>query len=357
MTITADTSASHERAIIPTRAWRSDDAMSSQTPLLSIRNLVVETGEPENPTRLVDGFSLDLAASDRVALVGESGSGKSVTARAIMRLDAGFDYSGEISFNGRNLLALPEKEMVAVRGHEIGMVFQDPMGALNPLMTIGDQIAEPLRVAGVGKGEARRRVEAVLDELGVANAAKRMRAYPHEFSGGMRQRVVLAMALVSEPALIIADEPTTALDVRVQEQVLTLLDKVSRDRGLAVLLITHDLATVAGFTDRVAVMYSGRKVDEASVDSLFVEPAHPYTQGLLQAVPRIDQTVRRLLTIPGAPPHPANRPTGCAFHPRCPKAFDLCSTSQPELRVSPNGGRVACHLYPIPSTTTEEVVR
>ncbi|MDQ4213553.1 ABC transporter ATP-binding protein [Microbacterium capsulatum] len=316
------------------------------TALLSVRNLTIDAGPKSEPIRLVEDFSLEMSPGDRVALVGESGSGKSVTARSIMRLDPDFRISGTVEFQGQDLLKLSDKQMVGVRGHKIGMVFQDPMGALNPLMTVGEQVMEPLRIAGVSRAEAEKRAKSVLEELGVVNAEARMKAYPHEFSGGMRQRVVLAMALISDPSLIIADEPTTALDVRVQEQVLTLMDKVSKERGLAVLLITHDLGTVAGFTDRVAVMYSGRKVDEGTVDNLFERPAHPYTQGLLQAVPRIDQTVPRLLTIAGAPPHPANRPTGCAFNPRCPKAFDLCRQEVPELRPSPDGGVVACHLYP-----------
>ena len=315
------------------------------TPLLSLRDVSIATGPKDARTSLVEGFSLDLATGDRVALVGESGSGKSVTARAILRLDPGFTVDGRILLDGSDLLSLGPKAMTAIRGHRIGMVFQDPMGALNPLMTIGAQVAEPLRVAGMGKAEARRLTRDTLEELGVVNAAQRMDAYPHEFSGGMRQRVVLAMALVGNPSVLIADEPTTALDVRVQEQVLALLDRVSRDRGLAVLLITHDLGTVAGFADRVAVMYSGRKVDEGSVDQLFANPAHPYTRGLLKAVPRIDQAVDRLATIPGAPPHPANRPGGCAFHPRCAFAMDVCRTEVPALRVTPAGGKVACHLF------------
>ncbi|MEA5455726.1 ABC transporter ATP-binding protein [Sinomonas sp. JGH33] len=342
------------KTLIGTSPQRNGEGTPDGATLLSVRDLVIEAGPKESRLRLVDGFSLDLAAGDRVALVGESGSGKSVTARAIMRLDPEFTLAGSIALNGKNLLELSEKEMVRVRGRQIGMVFQDPMGALNPLMTIGEQVAEPLRSTGLRRAEAERRAQAVLEELGVANAAARMRAYPHEFSGGMRQRVVLAMALVCEPALIIADEPTTALDVRVQEQVLTLMDRVSKERGLAMLLITHDLATVAGFTERVAVMYSGRKVDEAAVDTLFTHPAHPYTQGLLQAVPRIDQSTRRLLTISGAPPHPADRPTGCTFHPRCPRAFDLCSVEVPELRPAPQGGMVACHLYPEPGKVVEQ---
>ena len=324
----------------------------ASTPLLSVRNLTIDAGPKDDPIRLVEDFSLEMHPGDRVALVGESGSGKSVTARSIMRLDPDFRLSGSVEFQGQDLLKLSEKQMVRVRGHRIGMVFQDPMGALNPLMTVGDQVMEPLRISGVPRAEAAKRAKAVLEELGVVNAEARMKAYPHEFSGGMRQRVVLAMALISDPSLIIADEPTTALDVRVQEQVLTLMDKVSKERGLAVLLITHDLGTVAGFTDRVAVMYSGRKVDEGTVDTLFAHPVHPYTQGLLQAVPRIDQTVPRLLTIPGAPPHPANRPTGCAFNPRCPKAFDLCKQEVPELRPAPGGGVVACHLYPVAGEET-----
>ena len=322
------------------------DIRPEATALLSVRNLTIDAGPKDDPIRLVQDFSLDMFPGDRVALVGESGSGKSVTARSIMRLDPDFRLSGSVQFQGQDLLKLSDRQMVRVRGHKIGMVFQDPMGALNPLMTIGEQVMEPLRIAGVSRAEAERRAKDVLEELGVVNVEARMKAYPHEFSGGMRQRVVLAMALISNPSLIIADEPTTALDVRVQEQVLTLMDKVSKERGLAVLLITHDLGTVAGFTDRVAVMYSGRKVDEASVDTLFDHPAHPYTQGLLQAVPRIDQTVPRLLTIAGAPPHPAARPAGCAFNPRCPRAFDLCRQEVPELRPAPGGGVVACHLYP-----------
>jgi peptide/nickel transport system ATP-binding protein len=321
--------------------------MSNPDPLLSISDLTIEVGHGDNKLLLVDGFSLTMQAGERVALVGESGSGKSVTARAIMRLDPHFELSGQINFCGTDLLTMRERDMVALRGNRIGMVFQDPMSALNPLMSIGSQVAEPLRIAGVSKREANARAQKVLDELGVANAAARMRAYPHEFSGGMRQRVVLALALVNEPELLIADEPTTALDVRVQEQVLALLDRVSRDRGLATLLITHDLGTVAGFAERVAVMYSGRKVHEELVDPLFATPAHPYTAGLLDAIPRIDREVRRLTAIPGAIPHAAARPSGCAFHLRCPMKMDVCVTDVPALLPSPAGGTVACHLHPI----------
>ncbi|MEU6658851.1 ABC transporter ATP-binding protein [Streptomyces sp. NPDC046821] len=322
-----------------------ENTADAARPLLSVSDLVVECTTANGPVRLVDGFNLTMKAGERVALVGESGSGKTVTARSIMRLDPGFRLSGSIELQGQDLLALGEKDMAEVRGHKVGMVFQDPMSALNPLMTIGAQVMEPLRAAGLSKKVAHERARSVLEELGVANATQRMQAYPHEFSGGMRQRVVLAMALAGEPALLIADEPTTALDVRVQEQVLTLLDKVSCDRGLAVLLITHDLGTVAGFAHRVAVMYSGRKIHEGGVDEVYAEPAHPYTAGLLEAVPRIDVSVRRLPTIVGSPPHPSARPDGCAFHPRCSHSVARCQAEKPELTVLPSGGLVACHRY------------
>jgi oligopeptide/dipeptide ABC transporter ATP-binding protein len=315
-------------------------------PLLSITDLCIDAGE----TRLVENFSLQIRAGERVALVGESGSGKSVTARSIMRLDPAFCVTGSIVLDGQDVLTLSEHAMSRVRGRKVGMVFQDPMTALNPLMTVGAQVMEPLRAAGLSRKAARAKAQSVLEELGVVNAAARMKAYPHEFSGGMRQRVVLAMALACEPALLIADEPTTALDVRVQEQVLTLLDKVSCERGLAVLLITHDLGTVAGFAGRVAVMYSGRKIHEDPVDAIFDAPEHPYTQGLLEAVPRIDVKVERLTTIAGAPPHPAARPAGCAFHPRCSQRLDICGEKVPELIATRAGGLVACHLRSIESS-------
>lgn len=311
-------------------------------PLLSLEDVVIDA---PGSVRLIDGFSLDIHPGERVALVGESGSGKSVMARTIMRLTSGLSTAGRVCFEGQDLLSLSEHEMRSVRGRRIGMVFQDPMGSLNPLMTIGDQVAEPLRIVGVPKKQARARACAVLEELGVANARDRMSAYPHEFSGGMRQRVVMAMALVGEPAFLIADEPTTALDVRIQEQVLDLLDRVSRERGLAVLLITHDLALVAGFSDRVVVMYAGKKVNDGLVERLFASPAHPYTAGLLDAVPRMDRRVDRLTAIPGAPPHPTDRPSGCPFHPRCAYKVAICSTMMPPLRSLPEGGSVACHVW------------
>ncbi|MCC7368029.1 MAG: ABC transporter ATP-binding protein [Chloroflexi bacterium] len=321
-----------------------DHPGSASAPLLAVDQLCVNVPTERGPLRLVEQFDLTLAAGDRVALVGESGSGKTVTARAIMRLNHRLHVTGSIRLDGVDLLKLGEKEMTRIRGSRIGMVFQDPMDALNPLQTVGDQVAEPLILRGTSRKEALARAQAMLEELGVARAAERMKAYPHEFSGGMRQRVVLAMALIGEPDVLIADEPTTALDVRVQRQVLNLLDEVQQRRKFAVLLITHDLAVVAGFADRVVVMYAGRKVEEHPTERLFAAPAHPYASALLQALPRIDRPPVRLEPIPGAPPSPASRPPGCAFHPRCPQAVDLCREDVPPLLPTADGGMVACHL-------------
>lgn len=301
-------------------------------------------GQSGGSVNIVDDVDFTIGVGERMALVGESGSGKSLTARALMQLDRVARVSGRIDFEGTDLLKLSEREMRKLRGSSIAMVFQDPMSFLNPLMTIGDQVAETLRIRGVDKVVARKRALSVLDELGVDRAAERLDAYPHEFSGGMRQRVVLAMALVGEPRLLIADEPTTALDVRVQDQVLDLLDEVSTRRGLAVLLITHDLGVVAGFADRVMVMYSGRIVESGDVDDVFAHPRHPYTQGLIRAVPRIDQDLDSLYAIPGSPPPVMSRPSGCTFHSRCDQRLQSCAL---ELPATLHVGRtlVACHLH------------
>lgn len=238
--------------------------------------------------RLVHSVDLDIAAGERVALVGESGSGKSMTAKAIMQLDRTVESSGSIRVAGTEVVGASDRTMRRLRGSAVSMVFQDPMTALNPVLTIGDQVAEPLVIRGMRRRQARARAAEMLDRLGVPRAAERLSAYPHEFSGGMRQRVVMAAALIGRPALLIADEPTTALDVRVQEQVLDLIEEQSRELGLAVLLITHDLATVAGLADRVAVMRRGVIVEDRPVDELFAAPRHPYTAALLGSIPRID---------------------------------------------------------------------
>ena len=273
-------------------------------PVLEIADLGVSVPEStrtdggDGALTLVEGVSLALARGERVALVGESGSGKSMTAKAVMRLDPTVDLSGSIRINGAEIVGAPERAVRRLRGSAVSMVFQDPMTALNPVLTIGDQVTEPLRLRGVSRREARRRAIDMLDRLGVPSAARRMDAYPYEFSGGMRQRVVMAAALIGEPDLLIADEPTTALDVRVQEQVLDLLEEQSRELGLAVLLITHDLAIVAGFAHRVAVMRHGRIVEDRPVDELFAGPRHPYTRGLLASIPSVDDDpTARLRTV------------------------------------------------------------
>jgi oligopeptide/dipeptide ABC transporter ATP-binding protein len=310
--------------------------------LLAVEDLTVDMAVGENRVRIVDGISFRIGVGQRVALVGESGSGKSVTAAALMRLNRRAILGGRVVLDGTDVLALPEARMTKLRGAAMGMVFQDPMSSLDPLMTIGDQVAETLRIRGVSRAEAMARALAVLEELGVTRAAERLRAYPHEFSGGMRQRVVLAMALIAEPRLLIADEPTTALDVRVQQQVLEVLDAAADRRGLAVMLITHDLGIVAGFAERVMVMYSGRIVEDGPVDAIFADAHHPYTRGLIGALPRVDRTLERLVSIPGAPPPPAARPSGCAFHPRCPIATAICKGEAPRIRRF-GETNVACH--------------
>jgi oligopeptide/dipeptide ABC transporter ATP-binding protein len=320
--------------------------MTGPHPLLDVSRLTVRV--PDGPV-LVDDLEFQVRAGDRLAIVGESGSGKSVTARALLHLDSDLDLDGSVRLDGHELLTLGERQLASIRGRRISMVFQDPLAALHPTRTIGDQVAEPLLVHGVGRREAHRRAGAALDELGIADARRRMRAYPHEFSGGMRQRVVLAMALVGEPELLVADEPTTALDARVQHHVLELLDQVASARGLAVILITHEVGIVAGFADRVLVMYSGRAVEQGGVQTVLGTPRHPYTRALLSAVPRLDTEPGTLVALPGATPAPAQRPSGCAFHPRCPAAVEVCRTERPaRLPVGP-GEETACHLVTVSS--------
>ncbi|TQK70329.1 peptide/nickel transport system ATP-binding protein [Nocardioides sp. SLBN-35] len=310
-------------------------------PLLEVSDLTVSYPSAAGAVEIVSGFGLTVARGERVALVGESGSGKSVTARALLRLDHRASVSGRVRLDGTDLLALSDREMRAQRGRRIGLMLQDPMTTLNPVRSIGSQVMESLRVHGVGKAEARKRAVETLDRLGIPNAERRMRAYPHEFSGGMRQRVCLAMAIVAHPDLLIADEPTTALDVRVQEQVLTLIDSLVADLGMGVVLITHDLGLVAGFADRVAVMYAGRGVETGPVRELYRTPRHPYTSGLLASVPRVDRD-GALAPIAGSPAQPSSRPGGCAFHPRCARAEADCAETRPDLRRLGTAD-VACH--------------
>lgn len=294
---------------------------------------------------VVDGVDLTVERGECVALVGESGSGKSMTALALMGLTPrGARISARrLTFLGEDLLSLGEGAMQALRGRRIAMVFQDPMTSLNPTMTVGRQIAETIEEHfGGSRRDARRRSVALLDAVGMPDPDRRFDAYPHALSGGMRQRAMIALALSCDPALVIADEPTTALDVTVQAQILELLARLGRDRGAALLLITHDLGIVARMADRVNVMYAGRIVEADDVDPLFERPRHPYTQGLLDCAPRVDGPLRPLMPISGSPPDPRHRASGCRFRPRCPKAMEVC-TSDPPL-VTTDAARVACWL-------------
>ncbi|MFD0743185.1 ABC transporter ATP-binding protein [Phytohabitans flavus] len=277
-------------------------------PLLDIRDLTLSFRTGGGLVRALNGVNLTVGHRERVGIVGESGSGKSVTAQAVLGLVPAAEVTGEIRFAGENLLAVPQERMRQVRGKEIGYIFQDPLSALDPVRSIGDQISETLRIRGVRKAEAMRRSIDLLGRVGVKNAKERARDYPHQFSGGMRQRVMIAMALVAEPRLVIADEPTTALDVRVQAQVLDLLLELAEERGLSVLFITHDLGVLSGFAERVVVMYAGRAMEQCVTDELFYGSINPYTLGLLESLPRIDGEVpRRLTTIGGQPPSPPTR--------------------------------------------------
>ncbi|GAB3972122.1 ABC transporter ATP-binding protein [Actinoallomurus acanthiterrae] len=313
--------------------------------VLEVNDLRVQFGS----TVAVDGVSLRVDRGRIVALVGESGSGKSVTARTIMRMvpEPGRITGGTVRFEGRDLLTLREREMRSIRGQRIAMAFQDPHASLNPVATVGAQVAEALIVHGTPHRKAREHAVELLALVGIPDAERRAGEYPHQFSGGMRQRVVIAMALAHEPALLVADEPTTALDVTVQAQILRLLAEL-RDRiGVAVLLITHDMGVVAELCDELAVMYGGRIVETGTVADVFAAPAHPYTRDLLRAMPRLDDVAgRRLFAIPGQPPDPATLPQGCAFHPRCARAEDTCRTTRPAL-TSLDGGREAACWFPV----------
>ena len=315
------------------------------TELLTVRDLRVDFDTPSGPVRVIDGLDLTVAPGERVALVGESGSGKSVTAQAILGLLPTARVTGSVRLDGQELVGASRRILRQVRGNRIGLVFQDPLSSLNPVMTIGRQVMEPLLIRGVRRAEARRRAIDLLARLGVRDAARRFDDYPHQFSGGMRQRGAIALAAIAEPDLLIADEPTTALDVRIQAQVLSLLDEIAAERRMAVLLITHDLGIVAGFAQRVVVMYAGREVEQGPVDEIFGRARHPYTRGLLAAVPRIDERHQgRLPTIGGQVPTPAQRPDGCAFHPRCSSTVDACRSEVPLLLPRAAAHRVACHV-------------
>ncbi|MBA2704580.1 MAG: ABC transporter ATP-binding protein [Blastocatellia bacterium] len=320
--------------------------------LLEVNNLQTHFPTRAGLVRAVDGVSFYIDKGELLGLVGESGCGKSVTALSIMRLIAppGKIVGGEISFDGRNLLKLSDSEMRAIRGDDIAMIFQDPMTSLNPVFTVGEQIAEALRLhRKLSRKAAREGAIEAMREVSIPDPARRIKDYPHQLSGGMRQRVMIAMALACDPKLLIADEPTTALDVTIQAQILELLNELRKNRELAVLLITHDLGVVAEVADRVAVMYTGRIVEESPVEELFARPRHPYTEGLLRSVPKLSSAsaakAERLETIEGTVPSPTDLPPGCHFAPRCPYRLPRCTTEEIPLYNLSGGVCVRCVLF------------
>ncbi|MEU6787380.1 ABC transporter ATP-binding protein [Nonomuraea angiospora] len=321
----------------------------SEAPVLDIRDLHVTFTAHGREIPAVRGVDLTIERGQTLALLGESGSGKSVTAKAVMGLLDGPNVqvrSAAARLGGRDLTTMSAEERRALRGSAMTLVFQDALSALNPVLSVGDQVGELFRVhRGTSRKQARARAVELLDLVGIPAAATRVDDYPHQFSGGMRQRILVAMAVALEPDLIIADEPTTALDVTVQAQILELIDRLRRELGTAVLLITHDLGVAAEVSDRVAVMYAGRIVESGEVGELYDLPAHPYTDALLAAIPDLDSPAASLRAIPGAPPSPASVPPGCSFAPRCARASEVCSTTRPELTLLPTGtGRyAACH--------------
>ena len=322
-------------------------------PVLSVRNLRVEFASRRGVLRAIDGVSFDIARGEVLGVVGESGAGKSVTGLAAIGLidPPGRISSGEIYLSGLRIDNLDPEQMRKIRGRRIGMIFQDPLTSLNPLYRIGDQLVETIRThLNLSESAARKRAIELLAEVGISAPDKRVDAYPHEFSGGMRQRVVIALAIAAEPELIIADEPTTALDVSVQAQIIALLRRLGRDHGTAVMLVTHDMGVIAETSDRVAVMYSGRLAEIGPVRDVVQHPLHPYAKGLMGAIPTLaGDASKRLVQIEGAMPRLSAIPQGCAFHPRCTFAFDRCRIERPEP-IAVGAQKVACHLYDTANT-------
>ncbi|MDI3423521.1 ABC transporter ATP-binding protein [Streptomyces luteolus] len=328
----------------------------SGAPLLEVRDLHVEFHTRDGVAKAVNGVNYTVDAGETLAVLGESGSGKSVTAQAIMGIldmPPGKIPRGEIRFRGEDMLTMSHEERRRIRGQKIAMIFQDALSALNPVLSVGYQLGEMFRVhQGMSKKQAKARSIELMERVRIPAARERVNDYPHQFSGGMRQRIMIAMALALEPDLIIADEPTTALDVTVQAQVMDLLAELQQEFNMGLILITHDLGVVADVADKIAVMYAGRIVETAPVHELYKRPAHPYTRGLLDSIPRLDQKGQELYAIKGLPPNLTRIPTGCAFNPRCPKAEDICRTDVPVLhRVTEQGGGEiagrgsACHFW------------
>ncbi|HWM74120.1 MAG TPA: ABC transporter ATP-binding protein [Nocardioides sp.] len=321
----------------------------SVSPVLSVRDLHTVVGSRESAVPVVRGVSFDLHAGEAVALVGESGSGKSMSALSVTGLlPAGVRIaSGSVKLAGRELTELDERERRAVRGAEIAMIYQDPLTSLNPLMRVGAQVAEGLQAHGMRREDARRRTVAALGEVGLPSPERLSRSYPHELSGGQRQRVMIAMAVALRPKVLIADEPTTALDVTIQQQVLALADDLRRSTGMALLWITHDLGVVARIAERVLVMYAGKVVESASTKQLYAKPQHPYTAGLLGSIPPLIGDERpELLQIGGAPAELGAMPTGCPYHPRCPQRVERCATLEPPLEPRAADSAAACWVPP-----------
>ncbi|MEU6236026.1 ABC transporter ATP-binding protein [Kitasatospora sp. NPDC047058] len=326
------------------------------TPLLEVKDLHVEFHTRDGVAKAVNGVNYSVAAGETLAVLGESGSGKSVTAQTIMGIldmPPGKISQGQILFRGQDMLTMKEEERRQIRGQKIAMIFQDALSSLNPVMTVGAQLGEMFRVhRGASKKEAREKAIELMERVRIPAARQRVGDYPHQFSGGMRQRIMIAMALSMEPDLIIADEPTTALDVTVQAQVMDLLAELQAEYNMGLILITHDLGVVADVADKIAVMYAGRIVETAPVHELYANPAHPYTKGLLRSIPRLDQKGQELYAIKGLPPNLLKVPAGCAFNPRCDVATDLCRTEIPTLHQVTDkdgkeltGRRSACHLW------------
>ena len=334
-------------------------------PLLEVEDLHVEFRLQRGTVHAVNGVSYRLHAGETLAILGESGSGKSVSAQAVMGLidsPPGFITRGSIRFRGRDLLSMSEDGRRRLRGPNISMVFQDALTALNPVFPVGWQIGEMLRIhAGARRKEARERAIELMERVGIPSARQRVGDYPHEFSGGMRQRVMIAMALALDPDVLIADEPTTALDVTVQAQVMELLDDLKTELGMGLILITHDLGVVAETANRLAVMYAGEVVETGEVDELYEQPAHPYTQGLMRSIPRLESKGERLNPIKGSPPSLAAIPSGCPFHPRCEYRTDICRTDPPPLFAVASGLPLAAGEVPVQRATAchhfQEVLR
>ena len=321
---------------------------TSAQPILEVDNLSVMIKPKHSPEiKIIDQISFSINAGERVAIVGESGSGKSVTAMSIMNLLKDAEYQGEIRFNGNDLLTKSERELREIRGNQIAMTFQDSLSTLNPIMKIGDQITEVLRIRGANKAHAKSKAIELLSELGFENPQAAFIKYPHQFSGGMRQRVMIAIALVASPKILIADEPTTALDVRIQAQVISLINKMAKRNDLTVILISHDMGVVAGFADRVIVMYSGKILEHGTVEEIFYQSRHPYTRALLNSIPTVNRDPSiSLPTIQGTTPEPNNRPVGCVFQDRCSHVQGKCRIESPSLVATSGTHQYACY-FPI----------